>query len=347
MNFAKRIYYLLVLVIVVVLLIYAQSLLIPFVVAMIIWFIIRILKKGLRRIPWIDSWPQWLLTLLSTVVLISLLGLTVTLISNNIQELSDSLPKYQENIKVVSKQINESLNIDLAESLTTYLEDFDFMGILSNLFSALTSLFGDAFLVIIYLIFILLEEPIFPGKIRAIYNTPERHKHALELLEKIDRSTSSYMAIKTLMSLLTGILSFIVLRIIGVDAAFFWAFLIFLLNYIPAIGSIIATLFPAVFAMLQFGDILHPVLVLSIVGIIQVLIGNFLEPRVMGNTLNISTLVVFLTLAVWGAIWGVIGMLLSVPITVILILVLSEIPTTRSIAILLSKRGDPGSSGNG
>jgi len=205
-----------------------------------------------------------------------------------------------------------------------------------------SSLFGDAFLVIIYLVFILLEEPIFPRKIRAIYDSPERLDNALNMLEKIDKSTSNYMAIKSLMSLLTGTLSFFVLLLIGIDAPFFWAFLIFLLNYIPAIGSLIATLFPTIFAMLQFGDITHPVLVVTIVGAIQVLIGNLLEPRIMGNSLNISTLVVFITLAVWGAIWGVIGMLLSVIITAIMILVMSEIPSTRAIAILLSKKGDTG-----
>ncbi|MDA3823770.1 MAG: AI-2E family transporter [Bacteroidales bacterium] len=341
MNYAKRIYSLLAIIIVVVLLIYAQSLLIPFVLALIIWFIIRILKKGLLRVPWIGKWPQWLLTVLSTVVLISMLGLVVTLISNNIQELSTSLPTYQDNIDIVSQKINETFDIDLTASITDFLKDFDFMGILSNLFSALTSIFGDAFLVIIYLVFILIEEPIFPKKIKAIYSHPEGLDHAIKLLDKIDHSTSSYMAIKSLMSLLTGTLSYFVLLFIGIDAPFFWAFLIFLLNYIPAIGSLIATLFPTIFAMLQFGDITHPILVLTIVGSIQVVIGNLLEPRVMGNNLNISTLVVFITLTVWGAIWGVIGMLLSVPVTVIMILILSEIPSTRGIAILLSKRGEP------
>lgn len=341
MNFAKRIYYLIVLILVVVLLIYAQSLLIPFVIAIIIWFIIRVLKKGLLMLPIIKSWPHWLLTVLSTVVLISLLGLSVKLISNNIQELSESLPDYQKNVKLVSEKINEAFEIDLVASITKYLEDFDFTGILTKLFTALTSIFGDAFLVIIYLLFILLEEPVFPKKLRAIYASPEQLEKTNVLVDKIDLSTSNYMAIKSLMSLLTGTLSFLVLVFVGVDAPFFWAFLIFLLNYIPAIGSLIATLFPAIFAMFQFGDLTHPLLILAIVGSIQLAVGNFLEPRIMGNSLNISTLVVFLTLAAWGAIWGVIGMLLSVPITVILILVLSEIPSTRSIAILLSKSGDP------
>jgi predicted PurR-regulated permease PerM len=341
MNYSKRIYYLLMTVILVGFLIYAQSLLIPLVLAMIIWFIIRILKKGLQQLPWIVRWPQWVLTLISTVALISLLGLTVKMISNNIQELSTSLPSYQDNIEIVSNKINETLDIDIAASITEYLKEFDFTEIFSKLFSTLTSLFGDAFLVILYLVFILLEEPIFPKKLNAIYSTPERLKYTSMLLNKIDSSTSSYMAIKSLMSLLTGALSYLVLLFIGVDAPFFWAFLIFLLNYIPAIGSLIATLFPAIFAMLQFGDFTQPLLVLFIVGAIQIVIGNFLEPRVMGNNLNISTLVVFITLAAWGAIWGIIGMLLSVPITVMMILIMSEIPSTRSIAILLSKKGDP------
>ncbi len=341
MNFPKRIYYILITVLVVVVLIFAQSLLVPFVLALIIWFVIRILKKGLSLIPWLGKWPEWLLTILSTVVLIGLLGITVKMISSNIQDLSHSLPVYQKNIDNVTDKINSTFDIDLVESATSYIKDFDYSGILSDLFSALTSIFGNAFLVIVYLIFILLEEPIFSRKIRAIYNTPERYKTVKVMLEKIDASTSRYMAIKTLTSLLTGLLSFVALILIGVDGPFFWAFMIFLLNYIPMIGSLIATLFPAVFAMLQFGDLSHPLLVLAIVGTIQLGVGNLLEPRVMGDSMNISPLVVFLTLAVWGAIWGVIGMLLSVPITVILILILSEIPSTRGIAILLSKQGNP------
>ena len=130
-----------------------------------------------------------------------------------------------------------------------------------------------------------------------------------------------------------------ILLFIGVDAPVFWAFLIFVLNFIPTIGSLIATLFPAIFALLQFGEFTPGILVLAIVGTIQLIVGNFIEPRVMGNSLNISPLVVFLTLAIWGVIWGITGMLLSVPITVILIIVMSEFPSTQPLAILLSQKG--------
>lgn len=322
------------------LLIVGQSLIIPFVLAILFWFVIRVIKNVLYKLRFTKSWPKWIMTILSTTILVFFLVLIVSVISNNIQQLSESTPEYQENITLLSDMIHENFEIDVMESMGDMVEDFDFAGILSSIFSALTSIFGDAFLIIIYLIFILIEEPIFPRKLKAMYPDPEKLKHARELLEKIDKSINNYISIKTLTSIATGTLSFFVLLAIGVDAPFFWAFLIFILNFIPTIGSLIATIFPALFAMLQFGDFTHAILVLAIVGSIQLLIGSVLEPRIMGNTLNMSTLVVLLTLALWGAIWGVVGMLLSVIIMAILILVMAEIPGTRSIAILLSKKGD-------
>jgi len=342
MDYSKRIYYLILVIGVVVLLILGESLLVPFVLAVLFWFVIRVIKNLLSRIPYIRKLPNWLMTIISSAFLIAIVGLMVSMISSNIQQLSESTPLYQENITIVSEKINVAFDIDLFESVGEMIEDFDFAGILSTLFSALTSIFGDALLIIIYLIFILLEEPTFPRKLRAIYKDDKKHQQASKMLAKIDQSINNYIAIKTMTSLLTGTLSFFVLMFVGVDAPLFWAFLIFILNFIPTIGSLIATLFPAIFAMLQFGDLTHPVLVLAIVGGVQVLVGSILEPRIMGNTLNMSTLVVILTLVLWGAIWGVVGMLLSVPIMVILILVMAELPGTRSIAILLSRKGDVG-----
>ena len=147
------------------------------------------------------------------------------------------------------------------------------------------------------------------------------------------------MYLKTFVSLLTGLLSYFALLSIGVEAPVFWAFLIFLLNYIPTIGSLIATSFPALFALLQFGELGPFLWVLGVVGAIQVIIGNIVEPKVMGNSLNISSLVVLLALAIWGSLWGIIGMILSVPITVIMVIIFAEFKATRPIAVLLSEKG--------
>ena len=138
---------------------------------------------------------------------------------------------------------------------------------------------------------------------------------------------------------MTGFGSYLILIMVGVDFAAFWGFLIFLLNYIPTIGSLLGVVFPSVLALVQFGTYTEPLIVLGACSAIQMTIGNFIEPRAMGSTLNVSPLVVILSLVVWGTIWGVVGMFLSVPITVALIIIFASFPATRPIAIILSRDG--------
>lgn len=343
MDNIKKIYILLIVVVAIVVLILAQAIIVPFILAILCWFMIRIVRGLLKKVRFLKKLPTWLLTSFSTISLIALISLFISLITNNIQQLTNALPLYESNVNLIVEAINSRLNLDIQTVITEYASDFDFGGILSDIFGALTSIFGDIFTVLIFLLFILLEEPTFGRKLRAMYPAENNYKHARGMIEKASTSINGYLAVKTFTSFLTGLLSYFALLFIGVDAPLFWAFLIFLLNYIPTIGSLIATLFPTIFAMLQFGDITHAILVVSIVGSIQIVVGNILEPRLMGSSLNISPLVVFLTLVVWGVIWGVVGMLLSVPITVIIIIVLAEFEGTRPIAILLSQKGTIGS----
>lgn len=340
MESAKKIYIFLIIITVVVVLIYAQSIIIPFIIAIFFWFLIRVIKKVLSRVKFISRWPKWLLTVVSSVLLLSFLVLIIELISNNIHQLSNTLPVYEANVTKITNSINKHFNIDIFSMIKDYAKDMNFGKLLSSLFSAITGIFGSTFTVLLYLVFMLFEEHLFPHKLKAMYPERRRYKHIKALVGKIDLSIGNYIALKTVTSLLTGFLSFFALLFIGIDAPFFWAFLIFILNFIPTIGSLIATGFPAIFAILQFGGFTEGFLVLAIVGAIQLVVGNFVEPKLMGNSLNISPLVVFLTLAVWGVMWGITGMLLSVPITVILILIMSEFPDTRPIAVLLSQRGE-------
>lgn len=339
MDTTKKIYTFLIIITLVVVLIYAQSIIIPFILAIIFWFLIRVIKKILLKVKLIGKLPRWILTLFSTLLLMGFLVLTITMISNNIQQLSTTMPVYQANVNKIATSINEQFNIDLNKMTSDYAKDIKFANILSMLFSALTGIFGSAFTVLLYLVFLLLEEPVFPKKLQAMYPTKERYNNINKMVTKMDHSIGNYIALKTVTSLITGFVSYFALLFIGIDAPIFWAFLIFILNFIPTIGSLIATLFPTIFAVLQFGEFTPGLMVLAIIGAIQVIVGNIVEPKLMGNTLNISPLVVFLTLAIWGVIWGVTGMLLSVPITVILIIILSEFPETRPVAILLSQNG--------
>ncbi len=329
---------------VVIILIFGKDLLIPFVIALIFWFLIKEIRKLLSKIKFINKHISvMVLNLIGFIAIFLIIGGVVKILSVNIKQLSESMPVYQANIDGVIASLNTDFNIDITTFIKEFLGEYDYTNLLKSLFSSLKDVFGKAFLIIIYTLFLLIEEPLFSKKIAAIYkDKPDQRKETTTILNQIDRSIGRYISLKTIISLLTGVLSYFALIFIGIDAPLFWAFLIFLMNYIPAVGSLIATAFPAMFAMLQFGEVMPGIWVLSVVGAIQLIVGNFIDPKLTGNSLNVSPLVVLIGLSFWGAIWGILGMILSVPISVMLILIFAHIPNTRSIAILLSKKGNVG-----
>lgn len=161
-----------------------------------------------------------------------------------------------------------------------------------------------------------------------------------DIINQIVEDTQTYIGIKGAMSLITALASWVIMKSVGLDFAEFWALLIFFLNFIPNIGSIIATAFPAMLALVQFQTSWLPFTVICF-GIIavQFVVGNLIEPRFLGKQLNLSPFVILICLGVWGQLWGILGMFLSVPITVILMIVFSHFEKTKGIAILLSQNG--------
>ena len=321
-------------------LIYAQSIIIPVILALLFWYLIRVIKIIMSKVRFITRLPEWILTLISSIFLLSILWIVINIITNNIQQLSDTLPVYQANINNITTGLNNHFDIDMDLAFKNFTKNLEFSKIFTGILTSLTGLFGNAVTILLYLIFLLLEENMFPKKIEAMYSNKNEYEKIKIIIGKIDKSIINYIALKTVISMITGVLSYFTLLFIGVDAPAFWAFLIFILNFIPNIGSLIATGFPAIFALLQFGEYNPGILVLAFVGSIQLVVGNFVEPKIMGNSLNISPLVVIITLMIWGVMWGITGMLLSVPITVILIIIMAEFPSTRPFAILLSQNGE-------
>lgn len=267
------------------------------------------------------------------------LGFVTELLVYNIKALSHSSASYAANLDKMANMINDTFDINLRSLLGDYATDLDFAFILSTVVNSLTDILGNAFLIALYVLFLLIEESIFSAKLKAIFPESDRFERVDGIVRKIENAVTDYIGLKTLVSLITGVLSYIVLLILGIDSPVFWAFLIFLLNFIPTIGSLIATLFPAIYALLQFGELTPFVLVLSLVGLVQIIVGNILEPKIMGNALNISSLVAILSLSFWGWLWGITGMILSIPITVMIVIVFAQFPGTRPIAILLSGKG--------
>jgi predicted PurR-regulated permease PerM len=195
---------------------------------------------------------------------------------------------------------------------------------------------GNAFLVFLTILFMLLELSSIPDKIRAVFKGPEE---SLEYLTTIMTSIRHYLGIKTIISIVTSILIYIALSVIGLDYAILWAIIAGLLNYIPNIGSIIAAVPALLFALVQLGLGSAVWTLVSFMAVNNIL-GNFIEPRIMGRGLGLSTLVVFMSLIFWGFVLGTVGMFLSVPLTITIKIILEQNEKTRWIAILLGTPKD-------
>ena len=191
----------------------------------------------------------------------------------------------------------------------------------------------------IYILFLFLEQGNFDQKITALFSSSGSEEDVRKIITRIRNDIQKYISIKMFTSSMTGLLSYIFLRIVDVDFAGVWGLLIFLLNFIPTVGSIIATIFPAMIALAQSDGYTLFILVLVGIGALQICIGNILEPRLMGNSFNLSPIVILLNLGLWQYIWGIPGMFLCVPFLIILTIILSHFPRTRPIAIILSSDG--------
>jgi len=324
----------------VVVLVYTKTILIPFVLAAIVWYIIRLVQLRMARFRFHGKpLPRWLRGSLAFGISVLVLAGVASLLTANMRGIAEVLPAYEQNLRTLRAELESRTGLDLMRRMDHAVSGIDFARVLTAVLNSLTALLGNGFLVLVYVAFILLEERHARDKLLALYADGGRRDRIGTILRKVDDSLGRYVTLKTGVSLLTGTLSYVALLIIGVDFAFFWATLIFLLNYIPTIGSLVATLFPAVIAGVQYGAFGPALWVLGTVGIIQALVGNVLEPRLMGNSLNVSPLVVLLALTFWGGLWGIVGMVLSVPITVTLVIVLAQFPQTRWLAVLLSEKG--------
>lgn len=321
-------------------LIVGKNFLIPIFIAIGVWFFFNAVANVFTKVRIKGKIaPLWLRYFFASLAIALFTYAVVKIINTNINQLQSQMDFYTENFQNLERYINERFGIKKSDILTPeIMAKFNINFLLSNLFDSLTGLVGNAFLIILYLIFMLLEQHMFGEKIRMIF-TEKTSPLVTKNIERVKQSIESYILLKTLISLLTGFLSYIIMMIIGVDFAMFWAFLIFLLNYIPNIGSMLATTFPALLCLVQFDTLTPALIVFFGIGFVQFMIGNILEPKIFGKSLNISALVVILSLTFWGTIWGITGMFLCVPITVILLIILGSFNETKPFAVLLSDDG--------
>ena len=310
----------------------ASPIIIPFLLAVFIASLCAPLLYWLQRL----RVPNALAVLIIFLGLLVIAILLMTFAGRSLNSLSRQLPTYQERLAgLITHSIvwlnSQGLDIDANNFLLTdFFSPRVLMSLVSYGLSILRVLFTNMFLILLTVLFILLETSVFAQKLETAFPDPKIQAH----FKTISSNVNHYMGLKSLLSLATGVFIWILLAIIGVEFPGTWGLLAFFLNFIPAIGSIIAAVPAILWALLQLGFSAALLTLLAYLAV-NIIIGNFLDPRIIGKKLGLSPLVVIISLIFWGWVLGPIGMLLSVPLTMIAKIALATNDDTRWLAIML------------
>lgn len=312
-----------------------------FAMAMILWLAIDGLSETLdKRIPFT---PRWLALPIALILVLSLVALISFVVIDNLAHILSDAGRYEFRLNQVISQAHQAIG---APGMAPTVRDLVAQANPDNRLAAeigasLQNFASAATFTLIYLAFLFPASAVMKDKLDFIFRGKGQREAARNVLARIRESMERYLWVQTVMSLVITALTYATLRIIGLDNALFWSFLIFFLNYIPTIGSIAATVLTTAVALVQFPTLGPVVAVFAGVGFWQFAIGNFVQPRMTGDSLNLSAVVVLLALSIWGLVWGIVGAFLAAPMTVMIMIVLAQFPSTRWIAILLSADGKP------
>jgi AI-2 transport protein TqsA len=310
----------------------AAAIVVPFLLSLFVAIICN------PAINFLEEWriPRTLAIITVIVLIFSLFVILGGIIGSSVNDFREALPTYEAQLSnqmawIITWMEEQNISISMNE-VKAYFDPSKVMALVTSTLTGFSSVLGNAFLLLLTVVFMLLEGPGFAKKMHVAFSGSAGTEKGLDHFLKI---VNRYMAIKTIISLATGLIIGFFLWLLGVDFFVLWALLAFLLNYIPNIGSIIAAIPAVILTFLQLG-IGYAALVVGLFVGVNMVMGNVIEPRFMGRSLGLSTLVVFLSLIFWGWLLGMVGMLLSVPLTMIFKIALENSKEGRWFAILLS-----------
>jgi AI-2 transport protein TqsA len=285
--------------------------------------------------------PKWLGTTLALIgITLALLWLSTTIVTQ-INEVVIISITYAEQAQAALPSLTERLGPEVQERILTAIANFNITGWIRSLAGQASGLLSGSVLVILFVGFMFAEQVWFPTKIERLTGDPEKALQVRRIIASIMHRVNRYLVVKTAVSAVTASAVWAIFRFSGLELAGAVALLTFILNFIPSVGSIIATVITAILAFVLSGDTTLTLLVAVACTLVQFIIGNVLDPMLLGQTLRLSSFGIILSLAFWGAVWGVPGMFLAVPIMVALMIVCAHIPWLRPVAVLLSREGLP------
>ena len=297
-----------------------------------------------RRLPGLPAGTA----VLAAIAIASLIfALVAVVVAANASGFLVTLAGAEPKINRVITQVSHLLRVRNPGSVDHMLRHFDPTRYLGSVATTLEGLVSNVVLVLVYLGFLIASRHAFERKAVKLFRGREARQEALRVFMRVRDAVERYLWIQTVTGLFIAVSSWLVMMALGLDNALFWAFLIFVLNYVPIIGAAVAIVLPAVFALIQFDGYLKAALLLGALFAITFVVGNILLPRMQGDSLNLDPLIVLMSLGFWGAVWGLTGMFLSTPLTVLAMMILAQFDGSRWIAVLLSADGDPQRLGRG
>lgn len=319
----------------------------PFALAIFIWLIIDAFAQWLDGLS--PKFPYWLaLTIAVLTVVAGLVGI-VFIIADTAQEVSKEAPKYQARLSEIFSWVSHNPlferlmgeNVTFAELVNRFELNSKLQTLMAGFASTIQSVASNFALIALYVVFLFVAQSNFPKKMDDLFPNKDRRDQAQKVGTRIRHSIEKYVGVQTVISVIQTVLSYAIMASMGLDNALFWALVIFILNYIPIIGGLAAVVLPVMFAMVQFESAAMIALMAGLLFAVQFVIGNTIQPKMMGDSMNLSALVVVLSLTLWQALLGGVGAFLSAPLTVIFMIVLAQFKTTHWIAVLLSADGQP------
>lgn len=312
----------------------AGSILLPLIIAVFFSFIVAPIVNFLDR-PHI---PRILAIIVVILILFGVIFLIFLFLQTSINSLVREYPKYAARFMEINSRLSEmvserfEIEINLSEQINWQGALRDYLVWMSG---SLMQFVSSFVLILIFLIFLLLEKPFFKYKLSKAFGEATGYQIG-RIIEHINQQVGRYINLKFFISLATGLIVWVFLMLIGMDFALVWAVLAFLLNFIPSIGSIVVVLITITMGIIQFFPDMGKIVAVaaSMIGT-QLTIGNFLDPRLQGQRLDLSPFLILFSLIFWGWIWGPVGMFLSVPITVVIQIVCQNFPQLRPISILM------------
>lgn len=304
---------------------WTRPVMVPFVLAIFVYYLVSPVAHLLERRVRLPRWASVVVTFLLVAALLALVGLLIT---TSVRGLLDSAPIYREKLLNFAQRafaVLDRYGIDLGqESVLMALREIPIGRLISGAAGTVFGLVTNGFLVLIFVIFFLIGR--------------RGDTVRVGIYREMDERIRQFLVTKFSVSAATGVLVGVILALFGLDLALVFGVLAFLLNFIPSIGSVIATLLPIPVALVQYDNLWMVAAIVLFPGVVQVTIGNFIEPKLMGEGLDLSPVTILVFLVFWGLLWGIVGALLATPITAVLRIVLAQFQTTRPIAELMAGR---------